>query len=133
MFKTPNKYRIRIGQYGTTDAMGNMGAFRIPVNRFRGHLNVIAADKAGWEHVSVSTETRCPTWEEMCKVKSLFWDDDDVVVQLHPSKSDYVNNHRYCLHLWRKKDTNRFVELPPNWMVGFSGGASESLRVGRDQ
>lgn len=54
-----------------------------------------------FEHVSVSLAHRCPTWEEMCKVKDLFWDDDDVVVQFHPAKSEYVNLAKTCLHLWR--------------------------------
>src|SRR5580658_4748259 len=44
-----------------------------------------------FEHVSVSLAHRCPTWEEMCKIKDLFWDDEDVVVQFHPAKSEYVN------------------------------------------
>ena len=25
----------------------------------------------------------------------------DFGVQYHPPKSEYVNNHKYCLHLWR--------------------------------
>lgn len=54
-----------------------------------------------FEHVSVSLAHRCPTWEEMCKVKDLFWDAEDVVVQFHPAKSDYVNLAKTCLHLWR--------------------------------
>lgn len=73
-------------------------------------LNVIfsGGDECGWEHVSVSTPVRTPTWEEMCFVKSLFWDDEDCVMQLHPPRSSYVNNHPYCLHLWRPVS----VEIP---------------------
>jgi len=55
----------------------------------------------GFEHVSVSLANRCPTWDEMCKVKDLFWDEEDTVVQFHPPKSEYVNQMKYCLHLWR--------------------------------
>jgi hypothetical protein len=62
---------------------------------------VIASNGLGWEHVSVSLETRCPTWDEMCEIKDLFWDSEDCVVQFHPSKIDYVNLHLNCLHLWR--------------------------------
>src|SRR5690349_6482303 len=34
-----------------------------------------ASGGEGWEHVSISipSEDRCPTWEEMCFVKDLFW------------------------------------------------------------
>ncbi len=53
----------------------------------------------------------------MCQVKSLFWSDDDCVMQLHPPKSEWVNNHSYCLHLWRPTDTA--IQTPPSVMVGF--------------
>ena len=33
--------------------------------------------------------------------KALFWDEDDCVIQYHPPRSEYVNNHQNCLHLWR--------------------------------
>lgn len=59
---------------------------------------------------------RCPNWEEMCFVKSMFWDDDTAVMQLHPPKEDWVNNHAYCLHLW-KPDAQE-IPLPPPVMVG---------------
>ena len=79
------------------------------------HPNYKAHDisiAAGWnekgkngcvlEHVSVSLRRRCPTWDEMCMVKDIFWADEECVVQFHPPKSKYVNFHPYCLHLWRK-------------------------------
>jgi hypothetical protein len=78
---------------------------------------VIASDGAGWEHVSVSRKDRCPTWEEMCQIKDTFWDDEDVVMQFHVPAKDHVNNHPYCLHLWRPKGTN--VLRPDSIMVGF--------------
>jgi hypothetical protein len=67
-----------------------------------GRLRVQASDDFdGWEHVSVSLIDRTPTWAEMCRIKGLFWDEEDTVVQFHPPKSEYVNCHPYCLHLWR--------------------------------
>lgn len=39
-----------------------------------------------WEHVSVSLAHRCPSWEEMCFVKSLFWKEEETVIQFHPKK-----------------------------------------------
>ena len=107
----PNKYRVRTGWHGTDDIIGNNGAFFVPNGIGRAPLQVIASDGlvvpdehqalAGWEHVSVSLPDRCPTWAEMCRIKELFWDDEDCVVQFHPPKRDYVNLHPYCLHLWR--------------------------------
>lgn len=35
----------------------------------------------------------------------------ETVIQFHPPEADYVNIHRYCLHLWRKVGVN--CELPP--------------------
>ena len=73
-------------------------------------------DSAGWEHVSVSTRRRPPNWQEMCFVKDLFWDEEECVIQFHPPKSCYVNNHQFCLHLWRPTDDH--VRLPPSILVG---------------
>lgn len=54
-----------------------------------------------WEHVSVSLTNRCPTWDEMCHIKKIFWNEDEMCMQFHPVKSDYVNLHKFCLHLWK--------------------------------
>lgn len=70
----------------------------------------------GWEHVSVSTRRRCPNWVEMCFVKDLFWDAEEAVAQFHPPRSRYINNHPYCLHLWRPKHV--VLPLPPDHLVG---------------
>lgn len=90
------------------------GAFIVQVGNAR--LRVIASDGLGWDHVSVSLATRCPTWDEMCAVKSLFFDDEEVVMQLHPAKSQYVNLHPFCLHLWRPQtacEAEQLAELAP--------------------
>jgi hypothetical protein len=68
-------------------------------------LFVMAVEGVGWEHVSVVTVSGdmqfIPTWLEMCIVKNLFWDTEDVVMQLHPRESEYVRNSKHALHLWR--------------------------------
>ena len=99
----------------TSDSsFGNNGAFQIPFSGRR--LLVIASDGAGWDHVSVSLPDRCPTWDEMCFVKRIFWRDEEAVIQLHPPSSQYVNNHPFCLHLWRFQLED--VVLPPPFLVG---------------
>lgn len=62
---------------------------------------VIGTNEFGWEHVSIELYARrLPTWEEMCFIKELFWEDDEEVVQIHPRKDDYVSETE-ALHLWR--------------------------------
>lgn len=103
-------YRITFGGWASK-AGDNFGAFQW------GNLRIICAPTdEEWQHVSVSKPNKCPTWEEMCLVKDLFWDEDEVVFQFHPAKKDYVNNHPYCLHLWRKQGTE--IETPPTILVG---------------
>lgn len=80
-------------------------------------LQCIATRSMGWDHVSVVVQDRrrCPTWEEMDYVKRTFWEDTEAVMQLHPPRSEHVNFHPYCLHLWRPQDTA--ILLPPKEAV----------------
>lgn len=73
----------------------------------------------GWKHVSVSIPMikRTPTWDEMCMIKDLFWFPEETVVQYHPAKTEYVNMHKYCLHLWRPIEKE--LPIPPKMMIGF--------------
>lgn len=73
-------------------------------------------DTIPWEHVSVSCEGRTPNWREMCFVKDLFWGEEECVVQYHPPKSDYVNHHPHCLHLWKPIGID--LPRPPSIAVG---------------
>ncbi len=79
-------------------------------------LRVIVSWGGGWDHVSVSLENRCPDWDEICFAKDIFFHPNECVIQYHPPKSDYVNNHPYCLHLWRPQ--NESVPMPPKSFVG---------------
>ena len=84
--------------------------------------SVIWSWGGGWEHVSVAPYNRrhTPTWDEMCRLKNMFFHDDEVVVQYHPAKDDYVNNVPNCLHLWRP--LNEVMPTPPTIMVGLRKG-----------
>jgi hypothetical protein len=113
-YHTPTRGRIRLPGYPPGDEYN--GAFMISTGLGQVALRVIASNGGGWEHVSVSTERRCPTWDEMCFVKSLFWDEEDAVVQFHPPKRAYINYHPFTLHLWRKVGAE--FEMPPSIMVG---------------
>jgi hypothetical protein len=121
-----NRYRVRTGPMGSDDTHGNQGMFVYPI---RPKVSaVIIADEGlstGWEHVSVHVRQmnkrgrlieRTPTWDEMCAIKDLFWDAEDTVVQYHPPKSEYVNNHSHVLHLWRSETVE--IPRPPAELVG---------------
>lgn len=113
-FKVPEEYRYtKPGRLGTAKNSGNFGLFFLT---YKGKaLRCIAGEGLGWEHVSVSTPNRPPTWAEMCYVKSKFWDDEDTVMQLHPPKSEWVDDMKYCLHLWRPIGTE--IPRPLGCMV----------------
>lgn len=79
------------------------GWFMIPSKKSKKHkLRVmVAPSDSEWQHISISLPNRCPFWSEMCEIKDLFFNEDDVVVQYHPAKKDYVNIADNCLHLWK--------------------------------
>lgn len=111
------------------------GRFRLVSNEGT-RLLVIASpgsDEVPWEHVSASARAlsfvksiRCPTWEEMAWLKSLFWTDEEAVVEYHPPRSEYVNHHPHTLHLWRP--LRAVLPLPPSIAVGPKPG-EDVLRV----
>jgi hypothetical protein len=113
MFKFRRK-SYKKGKLASTYAMGNNGTFLFLYQSFT--PRVIASDGQGWEHVSVSLPNRCPNWREMCFVKDVFWDAEDLMMQYHPAKSEYVNLHDNCLYLWRPAGVE--IPTPPKELVG---------------
>src|SRR5512137_1515806 len=115
---TINKYRVRHGQFASEDSDGFNGAFGFRIPGEARLVCVIASDGAGWQHVSVSfgaSSRKTPSWQVMEWVKQAFWGPDEWVVQFHPPKSEYVNNHPGCLHLWRP--TDQPFPTPPSILV----------------
>lgn len=112
--------RVLSGPMGGDKSWGPYGGFFVqgPCGE---QLKIVASgadykEAEGWEHVSISTRRRPPNWQEMCFVKDLFWSEEECVIQFHPPRSEYVNNHPHCLHLWR--DVDNHVRLPPSILVG---------------
>lgn len=108
--------RIREGKAATNqgDQHGCFSLYRGSAN-----LRVIVSTNPDWEHVSVSLEDRCPTWDEMCWIKSLFFEPEECCMQLHPPESDYVNCHPHCLHIWKPgKMYCGQIPRPPAELVG---------------
>lgn len=74
--------------------------------------SVIWSNGGGWDHVSVCPyNNKTPEWDDMCLIKDMFFYDEEVVVQYHPAKSEYVNKVPNCLHLWRPQ--NEALPTPP--------------------
>ena len=124
--KETEKFReLRTGSPFESNPGDQFGAFRVK-HTSGVILTVIVSDGSDWkeiglpgepwEHVSVSTTTRCPTWDEMCFVKDLFFDPEETVIQFHPPDSQYVNRHPNCLHMWRCPTIN--FPIPPSVCVG---------------
>ena len=89
-------------KHGPLDAYGIRNAI-MDLHGTRCHL-VVGDNEDGWEHVSVELMARrLPTWEEMCEIKDIFWEEEEEVIQLHPKASEYVNITE-ALHLWRPVD-----------------------------
>jgi hypothetical protein len=122
-----NQYRLKRLYGRSVLSSGNNGVFRVPYGLH--FLSCVVSDggRDGWEHVSVSCQfrrkkkwqTRTPNWDEMCFVKDMFWDENEVVIQFHPAKENYVNNHPHVLHLWRLLDGE--FPLPRPEAVGLPG------------
>lgn len=117
---TVEKGRIVTGHFRSIRG-DRHGAFFLQQRNGTGRLKIIASpgdddERSGWDHVSVSLARRCPTWDEMTWIKHLFFEPDEVVIQIHPRVVDYVNDHPYCLHLWRPTAVE--LPTPPPILVG---------------
>ena len=84
--------------------------------------SVICTKGGGWFHTSVSPFNKriMPSYEDLCMIKDIFWNEEEDVIHVFPKKSQYVNNVTNCLHLWEcyYKD----MVLPPSCFVGIREG-----------
>lgn len=67
---------------------------------------IFGFDEEGWQHVSFAPYKQriTPSWDDMCAIKDIFWNDEEEAIQIHPKKSQYVNFKSNCLHLWSRGD-----------------------------
>lgn len=105
-----------IEMYGSAGDSGN-GCFWVPVLATGERLFVIATIGAGWDHVSVSHQKRCPTWDEMQYVKRAFFKRDEWAIEYHPPEAKNISLHAFCLHLWRPNDGVTTMPIPPEWTI----------------
>jgi hypothetical protein len=109
------RWRVKAGQFGSSETDGFNGHFLVPLDGELWFCRI--SDGWGWRHVSVSNAQRkmLPTWAIMCRVKEAFFSDESWVVQYHPAKTDYVNDHELVLHLWEPLEEN--LPHPPVILV----------------
>jgi hypothetical protein len=106
-------YRQPDPNTGDVYSTDNDGWYLIPLGGQT--FKVIASEGLGWDHVSVSHRSRCPTWAEMDHICRLFFRDDETVIQFHVPRAQHINVHAFTLHLWRSQTDP--VILPPAAMV----------------
>jgi hypothetical protein len=94
-----------------------IGVFQFASVTDKRALRCIVSAVDGWDHVSVSRVDRIPNWEEMCQIKELFFEENETAMQVHPPRSEWINNHQYCLHLWRSHTQE--IPKPPSYLVGY--------------
>lgn len=101
---------VRLEQLRVDGPRGaNCGSFRL------GLCCLIVSNGGGWDHVSVSRPDRCPTWDEMDRIKRLVFRDDEIVVQFHVNDDRKVDRHRFCLHLWRPQSAEEIAAVRESW------------------
>lgn len=104
----------RVEQFRTEGQPGvRYGAFAIKHHGVT--LWAICSAGGGWDHVSVSTKGRCPTWDEMSFVKKLFFYPEETVIQLHVPEAQHINCHPHCLHLWRPQTDEEIAAERAEW------------------
>lgn len=111
--KLPNLILLRDGIDGGAGEIWRAG---------KRYGTVIWSNGGGWEHVSICPykHSYTPAWDDMCALKDMFFLPEEVVIQYHPAKSEYVNNMPNCLHLWRPLEEP--LPVPPSIYVGLKPG-----------
>jgi hypothetical protein len=94
--------RVLIGKIGIDGGSGE-----IHLGTWSG--SVIWSFGGGWEHVSVCPYKKriTPSWDDMCIIKDIFFNDDECVVQYHPPKSEYAG----CIYQKMKKPSLLYIKL----------------------
>lgn len=133
-----DEYRVPHPITGYIQAGDTCGVFEIPHvdqwqrSQFGAHYVVICSDGkpelqsgfgSGWDHVSAHCRSvrkktpvmHTPTWEDMEYLRSLFFEDDETVMQLSVPRTEHINIHNHVLHLWRPLECA--IPMPPAVLV----------------
>ena len=108
IFEIPIPERLPPGWKQIPNAlMESMGGTPKTCPSFRNDLGMFVTitcsrelDGKKWLHLSCSYRDRVPSYYDLCDVKRIFLGDDGLAYLLFPPKSEHVNIHPNCLHLW---------------------------------
>jgi hypothetical protein len=64
---------------------------------------IITKDNGKW-HLSISTPNNQPSYKEIKEARYKFLPDNIYMAQIFPPKSEFVNLHPFCHHLWEIKN-----------------------------
>lgn len=73
-------------------------------------------DGKRWIHVSCSSPSRVPKWDDLLLVKDTFIGDRKAI-QVFPKKSEYVNYAKTALHLWACLDEDNLPDFRKGGMI----------------
>ena len=73
----------------------NPGIFKM------GRCKIITSIDEGKWHLSISTPNAMPSYNEIKEARYKFCPDDIYMAEIFPPKSEFVNLHPYCRHLWQ--------------------------------
>lgn len=94
-FVTPPMWRT-LGRWGPT---GQMYAHNKTVF-LKAILSVDPIGSQHWLHLSLSAPDRLPSYDDLVRAKEDFLRPDVRAIQIFPPRSEHVNLHPNCLHLW---------------------------------
>ena len=73
--------------------------FKEGIFNFRGCIVIVAIEN-GMYHLSISKANEHPSYEDIKQARYNFTPDSVVMAQIFPPKSQFVNLHEHCFHLW---------------------------------
>jgi hypothetical protein len=66
-----------------------------------GRCTVITSIENGFWHLSISTPDALPSYKEMKEARYKFCPEEIYMAEIFPPKSEFVNFHPFCRHLWQ--------------------------------
>jgi hypothetical protein len=68
-----------------------------------GRCKILVSQDNGLWHLSISTPSASPSYEEIKAARYKYIPNDVTMAQIFPPKEEFVNIHPFCHHLWEIK------------------------------